>query len=583
MKTLQKLSKKEKFFESDFFVFDTETTPFKLNEPVKFIFGVVYGYNYINIIYSIDDFKKEFKKPMYKKKKVFAHNADFDLNVLYGNVYELDPSAIFNGSRFIAATNGNCMFADSLNIFPTSVKEIGKMIGKDKQELSKNFWEKSDVTLKDIDYCIRDCEIIFDALIGIFNKVGNIKITAAGLSMEFFRRYYLKQPIDYIDELSKGFFKSYYGGRCEAFYIGKCEGYVYDANSMYVYSMANCKFPNPKFLKNKKYCDLNLFLSKYLYNYEGTANILLNHLDSGIGYLPYRKDGKLMFPIGVFEGWYNFNEIRFALENKAIEIVRVNEMIFAPSMDSPFIEYANETFRLRFASQSQFDSYLYKLFGNSLYGKFAQKINTEQMYLKDMKGQYFIIEEMRSKKRLIKIELFNEHRADCILILKSDKTNYTYTTIPLFSSYITSFARIHLLKFMLKHKEYKPMYCDTDSCFFGIDPMLENSKKLGEFKKENKIITSIDGLKNYTYICDNTINTKIKGIPKFTLDDNNKKIPVIKDNNEVYNYRNLVKTKESLRRGIPATTQINRTKKLLSQYDKRIVLPNGETTPIIII
>ncbi len=113
----------------DFFVFDTETRGLR-GKSDAFIFGVVYGYNYKNVIYTVDDFKKEFLKPMYKDKKVFAHNAEYDLGVIYDNIYAFDPKAIFNG-KFICATNGNCLFADSGNIFPkTSVEKLGKMLSQ---------------------------------------------------------------------------------------------------------------------------------------------------------------------------------------------------------------------------------------------------------------------------------------------------------------------------------------------------------------------------------------------------------------------------------------------------------------------
>ena len=66
-----------------------------------FIFGVVYGYEYTKVIYSVKEFQDEFKQKRYSKKKVFAHNAEYDLNVLYDNIYELDKKAIFNG-KFIS-------------------------------------------------------------------------------------------------------------------------------------------------------------------------------------------------------------------------------------------------------------------------------------------------------------------------------------------------------------------------------------------------------------------------------------------------------------------------------------------------
>ncbi len=568
MKNLHKLKTKEKFFEREFFVFDTETTPFKLGEKCTFIFGVVYGYDYQKVIYSREEFIQEFKNKRYLKKKVFAHNAEFDLNVLYDNIFQLDGEAIFNGSRFICCSNQVCTFADSMNIFPTSVKKIGNMIGMSKKELSKEFWEKSDITANDITYCIRDCEIIYHALLEIFNKVNNVKITLAGLSLDLFRRFYQKFNIEYNDKLCNKFFNSYYGGRCEAFYIGKTNATVYDINSMYPYAMVNCKFPNPKFLKHKENVNVQLFIEKYLSNYEGIIFCRVKHMESYFGYLPVRHNDKLLFPSGNLRGYWNFNEIRYALRKSIIEISEITEIIYGEPIESPFIEYVNECYRLRFLG-NDFNAYLYKNFANTLYGKFAQKVNSEQIYIADMTADYEIIETHKKSGKLKSIKTFNEFRNDCFLEIVADRIKYMINTIPLFSSYITSFARVLLLQKMIKYKDFNPLYCDTDSVFFGIDPKIENSKLLGEFKKEEKVITKINGLKNYDYICEDKVISKIKGIPK-------KAIFI----DEHYEYETLVKTKEGLRRNIESGTTVLRKKKLIGRYEKRNVLPSGETTII---
>ena len=573
MKTLNKIKVKEtSFCDSQFYVFDTETTPFKIGETCEFIFGVVYGYDYKKVIYSKEEFIDEFMQPRYSKKKVFAHNAEFDLNVIYSNVYVMDNEAIFNG-KFICATNGNCMFADSMNIFPTSVKELGRILGKPKLELSKDFWDKSDITENDITYCVRDCEIIFDSLAAIFEMVGSIKITLAGLSMNLFRSKYLKYNIDYDQQQCNLFFNSYYGGRTEAFFIGKCNAFVYDVNSMYPRAMKEARFPNPKFFINKKNVIPEQFLEHILKNIklEGIAHVRIKHYDNYFGFLPYRTSEKLLFPVGEFSGWYNFPELRFCVDNKMIEILEVYETQYSTGMNSPFIEYVDDLYNLRLSSDNEFTSFLYKLFSNALYGKFAERRESEKIYIENMRDSYLRIQEYKNKKTLKNILLFNEYRNDCFLEISATKESFANTTIPMFSSYITSIARVHLLQLLLKYKDYSPLYCDTDSIFFAIDPKIPSSKKLGEFKKENKIVTEISGLKNYTYISDGIQRTKIKGVPSKAVYDKIEK---------KYKYENLIKTRESLRRNISAGTYIARTKEIKSKYDKRNVFSDGNTLPL---
>ena len=131
MKSLKKTRSKIKpeNLKNSFYVFDVETT--KL-EPHKknFVFGILYGWNYKFEFNSIDEFLKEIKKVRFRKKYIFAHNAEFDLLTIFGNIYKnLDSSAIFNGKFISAKYENSITFADSLNIFPASVEKIGVTLG----------------------------------------------------------------------------------------------------------------------------------------------------------------------------------------------------------------------------------------------------------------------------------------------------------------------------------------------------------------------------------------------------------------------------------------------------------------------
>jgi hypothetical protein len=570
MKTLAKLKPRNKILE-DFYVFDVETTPFKEDETVQFKFGVVYSFGYCKVITTIDEFKKEFEQERYRNRKVFAHNAEFDLNVIYGNIFYVDKAAVFN-NKFISATNGNAIFCDSMNIYRTSVKEIGKMLNLEKKDNSA-LLESEDLsyTKEDIEYCVRDCEIVYEALLIIFNKVGSIRITAPSLSLEYYRRYFQPYHIDYVNE-SEYFFKSYYGGRCEALKLGKTNAIVVDINSMYPYAMKYCEFPNPKRLRVKRNVTNELFINKYLEYYEGCAIVTVTHYSSFIGGLPYRKDEKLIFPLGIFQGWYNFNELRYCLNNSLISIMEVKEIVFAERMESPFISFIDENYTARKAANG-IEKENYKLFMNSLYGKFAQQIKSAFIYIHDIldKESNELIEKYETEGTLIKLKPFNKIRNDIFIEVKSTIGSHLYNTIPVFSSYITSFARIMLLDNLLKYQDYKPIYCDTDSIFFEIEPPINYSDELGAWKLEDKVVTEIRGLKNYSYISKEKEIDKIKGIPKRAEKIFNK-----------YYFYSLTKTKESLVREKSANTYLERNKKIKGEYTKRIVHEDGTTEPIVL-
>jgi len=191
------------------------------------------------------------------------------------------------------------------------------------------------------------------------------------------------------------------------------------------------------------------------------------------------------------------------------------------------------------------------------------------IYIDNMDIQINIIKEYALKEKLIKIHPFNSVRKDCFIEVKNDR-GFLYHTIPSFSSYITSYSRIELLKLFIKYESSGIVYCDTDSIFVNKKLTIENSDKLGELKLEDKIISEIRGLKNYSYISENKQKDKIKGIPKTAeMTDYSK-----------YKYKTLVGTKEGLRRNKLPGVQENRVKIITGKYNKRIVLIDGNTLAI---
>ncbi len=589
MKVLHKLSPKVKPL-TDFYVFDTENGErngkrVKYNFNKEFIFGVIYGYNYTKVIHNKKEFIETLLEPRFKNKILFAHNAQYDLTIIYGNIFKFDPSAIFNGN-FICATNGNCRFACSMNIFVgKKVEHIGKQLGRPKLDILYDHWY-DDVTEQHINYCIRDCEIVWDALFMTFEFAGDIKITQASLSMTYFRRFHLQFNIKH-NENTKYFWDSYYGGRTEAFIKRATHAHVIDVNSMYPYCMKVEKFPNPERLKVENHVDLKYFLKRILYNYEGCIYATIRHKQSTYGFLPYKDNGKLLFPIGVFSGCWNFNEIRFALEQGAITIEKVNRICYAPAMESsPLAKFVDHLYLERFRLNTDFEIDRVKRFMNSLYGKFAQRVTEEHIYIENIEKQYHVIQDHQRNNTFIRFVPFNSERLDGFIVVKTTKKIDTSFSIPSFASYITSGARVILLKELLRIEHLKPVYCDTDSIFFEIYEGYNSSKELGKFKLEGahdkegnfypKIVTEIRGLKNYKYKYFDAKENKyvdghrLKGVPK----------TAIKVGENSYEYFNLTKTKESLRRNIEAGERVKRTKEISNKYDKRIVLENGETKPI---
>ena len=564
----------DKNLKSKFYVFDIETTCLEPT-PENFVFGCLYGENYCKIFHSVNDFVEIIKDSRFKNTHIFAHNAEFDLLGVFGNIFEnLDDSAIFNG-KFISAKYNDITFADSLNIFPTSVAKLGQLYGENKivnDKIKEGGLTKENLTNEDIEYCIRDCKIIYDLLLKTFeNTGGKVKITIGSLALYDYRLRYLDEKIVYNEHCEK-FFNSYYGGRTECFKIGTVNAVVYDVNSEYPFAMKYCTFPDPSTLKHEIRCSVE-YLDFIMLSHEGCVKCEVLHKESYFGYLPYRdeKTNKLTFPIGRFSGWFNFNELRFAIEKGVVTVLTVDEIVYSQPIDSPFVKFVDTLYNERKNSKDEFERFLLKLKLNNLYGKLATRLKNKSRYYKHI--PYEQIEDLENNGTFYKLKIFSESRNDCYLETENTEMKVSYYAIPSFASYITSFARVHLLKALLANEHNNVCYCDTDSVFLENEFIGTIGNELGEFKKEDKIVTAVYGLKNYVAVEGGEIKKIIKGVSK-----GSKEIAPNTYEKTVY-----FKTKESLRRNTEAGTKKKVTKVIKNTYDKRDVLSDGNTKPICLI
>ncbi len=567
-------------YSKDFFVFDVETgikypdgrIEYMLSaRPEHFIFAVVYGKNGYKVFHSLKELQKEFKRKEYKRKTVYAHNAEYDLSCTFGNIYHLDPDAIFNG-KFVCATNGICMFADSYNILPTSVKKLGKLLGLEKMELGKNLqsfrYLMDDV---DIPYCVRDCEIVYRSLQKVFEDT-EPSFTIGSLSLKLFRKKYLRHTIKVNRKLADQFFSAYYGGRTEAFYIGECNAEVYDINSAYPWAMLNGNFINPSTLKNinpEIYNAGNYAL--FDDNMHGMIDATVHvHPDEYLPVLPVRMDGKLLFPCGTFRGQWMLSEFRYALQKSMTTVKNIHNLIIAETVETPFKNFVQDIYNMRQKTNDEFERYYFKLFLNNLYGKFAQRT----------KDKYKFFNNEHDAIKFISAE--NLFRAELIKVIggyfcRYDKEKFYAHTIAPWAAEITAQVRIKLHTQIQKYED-RILYCDTDSIFLSGINTVKNSSELGGWKKENKTITNIRALKDYIYFEDDKdeLLQMLKGVKKDA-------IPFDEYGN-VFKYKRMIKTRESFVRkdNLPPGTFIEQVKFISGDYKKRQILKGGKTKPFIL-
>lgn len=553
-------------------VIDVETFKGLQANTKSFGFAGVYTLNFQKIFTDLDELKTWIFTKC-KKKFVFCHNAIFDLQCIFGNLFEnLDNKAIFNGSQFISAKCNDVTFLDSFNLLPMSLKKVGQSLGLEKLENTKiasGKLNKNNVSDIDYVYCLRDCEIVFKALDKFFTFLGFFKITVASCALEYFRQNYWNGS-HYVHPLNEVFFESYCGGRVEAFKLGFVNCQVYDINSLYPSAMSNVVLPDFSNLKCRKNPDLETFLH-ILKNYEGCASIEVHHKKSYFGFLPLKKDNKLIFPTGNFTTTVNFLEIRFALEHNIIDIKNINYVVYGAKKETIFKEYVNEIYTERQNSSSEFEKLLWKLLLNALYGKFGSKPQKDFIYLEEFDNEF--IEELERKGLEYKVSHFNKDRIDCRIEYEKEIKKYLSYSIISIASYITSYARVLLLKNALNNYPHV-RYCDTDSLFIDTNHKfighLDN-KILGAFKDEEKNVIEINGLKNYKYFnSDGQHHQTLKGVSKSSIWNESK---------QQYETVKFHKSKAGLINGQTGELYLQ-TKKISGDYSKREILFCKNTVPI---
>jgi hypothetical protein len=275
---------------------------------------------------------------------------------------------------------------------------------------------------------------------------------------------------------------------------------------------------------------------------EFIASLIISYPTSQrIPCLPFRRNGKLIFPTGTFNGTWTAPEIRQAVSDGA-EILKVNWVYsYGKRKCRPFTEWVNHIYGLRRKTEEPFLNYALKIFLNSVFGKFTE--------------------------------------AGKLTIYKDGKVSTLENRPPhsnvVLGAYTTAYGRLTLLK-ALRENENTVCYCDTDSVFLRKAKPLRTGKELGEWKLEG-VFERCHFVLPKTYLAvraDGSKITKAKGIPKRSADEF--------FDSYCANYDSPIRFRESKRRNLSPNVWIKKTRKLSAKYEKRTVLKNGNTLPIVL-
>lgn len=482
---------KQKIFKGNFFGFDIET----YDNNTKFYCGSIVGKDYKKVFMNKEDLISELKLPKFRNSIIASINLCFDFFGIFHLHKEVNNfSTLFRGSELLSAKtylyDGNfnrenkkshkscsLKFLDVLNFAPFSAETLGKILKIPKLEkpeflgeLPKNQEQKEQM----LRYNLRDSEIAYQAIeffIRGFEELGaSAKDTIAQTSLSIYKNKFLNESFFVHNELDLKFiFQAYYGGRVEAFIRGKIKDYnYYDVNSLYPSVMEKNIFPNPNTIHRIRIND-----TKYIHLYEGCSEVEVFCPEMNYPLLPYRFEKKLIFPIGTFRGVYTHAELRKAVDMGYI-IKKVYKTIYYTESKLYFSEFVKTLYqkRLEYQKSNSPMEIVCKLLLNSLYGKFAQKFEERDNWIPVPKYEEFI-----------KLEVLDVIGDYARIKAKSEPSSFC---VPIFSAYVTSYARIRLHEII---KASNPVYCDTDSVITSKE--LPTGSGIGELKLVMRIKSGI--------------------------------------------------------------------------------------------
>ncbi len=519
---------------------------------------------------------------MFKGKSSFfivGHNIFFDLQVMqffywmpkFGWKLRFYYEKGMTYAMILKRDQTSLKIISTTNFFATSLKEMGKIVGKEKIEIAFENCTDDELSI----YCKNDVEItkrIFLKYVEfvIINDLGKFSITRASQAMHAFRHKFMIEKITIHDdeEAMAHERKAYMGGRNEAYRVGQLRDDRYvtlDINSMYPYVMQYNEMPTR--LVDAQNCfdiiDLRHMFEKYCM----IAEVKLKTNEPAYA---KRMNGKIIFPIGTFNTYLCTTGLFYAWNNNhLIEIKRIQfydkKIIF-----NKYIEHFWMLRKKYKEDKNKIFETCCKLFMNSLYGKFGQRTISEQIEIKDNPEMYYRVTNYFQEDKHFEIEtgLMNT------IITNGDEemNKEAMVSIP---AHITEDARFLLWSIIKSVGIKNVLYCDTDSIKIRakhIDRLsyIIDEKTLGTLKIEtiSKSLI-IFGCKDYA----DDYFIKHKGIPL--------KARLLSPN--VFEYDTWLSQNAHLRAKENRIFVVKKSiKELKRHYDKGNVDEFGNVTPLIL-
>lgn len=560
----------------DYLVYDLEWIPGTLQVRVVGVFDKERGYRCYK---TVQDFLVGELTTRNQGKWFYAHfggGADFQfvLSELIGHKsYEID--GCFSGSSLIIGHvrhgHHSWQFLDSYWLIRMSLAKIGEWLhmpktGPDKEIEDAREWYAKVPLPELIEYNEQDCRILYAAIQAVENAVlakgGILQMTLASTAMTLFRRKYLTQDIPTNETINDIARSAYIASRVEVFTQDCNSAYYYDINSSFPYAMT---LPQPG--KFKKYYTKKT-PERLLYDdYPSLIHATVHMPDCYLPPIPLRHDGRILFPHGVWRGWFTNIDIALLLQNEG-KVLSISEAIeFEPFFDMK--HYAEDLYASRLSADSEAEKITYKLLLNSLYGKTAESSLKLSLHVNP------------SEKVLAR--LTRDQMKFPGVWVEPTIANVPHVHVPI-AAQVTAIARRRIYEPMSKTSEV--YYCDTDG--FATSDTMPQGKELGELKLE-KLIVNGEFLAPKVYHLnaqfikgDKLENKQIYKAKGFSLGQGEKAAKRFSDlaQGQSVQIERMRRIRELLNYGKSVPEEIYVNKKLQNEvFPKRFYYPDGDSRP----
>ena len=445
----------------------------------------------------------------------YAHNADFDAGYLLDllpSFQSLDWSkTIFvNGRLLRLRTTEGLELRDSMALLPGSLDDVltswhtqTRKHHLDWQGLGYSSLEDyfTNVAIDDAEYRAylkADVQGLSEVLHKLLALTGldDLRLTTASTAMTMYERsdqemYSLVTRCHWNRDKDDFLRSAYYGGRTEVFKPNLKGGYHYDVNSLYPSVMESEEYPlyYPEESENPDDALVmwRLFMKRDAYGRSEypacivRATVCVPDSQAACPPLPLRRDGRLLFPIGRFTGTWVGAELRNAVENGETTVLSV-EKVFAWETVAPvfhdFIAGVKDGKLNSKGAKREF----YKLIQNSLYGKFGQQAERENISLATDKLKNKLID--RGEPMTLYHTVYGH-------LCEYKVRRYSPFMQPQLSAHVTAYARVKMYQAIWSeiHNGNTIYYIDTDSLVTSLrlESPLVDAKEYGKFKLESDV------------------------------------------------------------------------------------------------